>query len=219
MSLRVCVRVCVRACVRAFMCVRACVRACMRVCVRVCVRACANELTRNCRFAADTCSLRKALIHLACRWLKQRHHLTRTTSSRSQSACRFHWLTHTPSIAFQHLPPYSSRIGYTPEGALFISKQLSSNAASTLWEVWVLIRLWNSIASKHTCKHEAHLPQIKSEFHLNLNDFGFSFAGVSNVGGCKRNTRYNLSCLLQTYWLLSTNKKKMLADSFSIPVA
>ena len=63
-----------------------------------------------------------------------------------------------------------------------MSIPLSTDTASTFQKVWVLIKLWNSIASKHTCKHEAHLPQIKSEFHLDLSDFGFSFAGVSNVG-------------------------------------
>ena len=33
--------------------------------------------------------------------------------------------THTPSIAFQQLPPNSARFSYTTEGALFISFQLS----------------------------------------------------------------------------------------------
>ena len=52
-----------------------------------------------------------------------------------------HW-RHTPSITFQHLPPDSARIVYATEGALFISAQLSTDAVSTLWNVWVLIRLW-----------------------------------------------------------------------------
>ena len=34
--------------------------------------------------------------------------------------------SHTPSIAFRHLPPNSARFGYATEGALFISAQLSS---------------------------------------------------------------------------------------------
>ena len=44
----------------------------------------------------------------------------------------FHSLisTHTPSIAFRHLPPNSARFSYAIEGALFISAQLSSDAVS-----------------------------------------------------------------------------------------
>ena len=51
-------------------------------------------------------------------------------------------LTHTPSIAFQHLPPNSAKYSYATEGALFISAQLSTDAVSALQKVWVLIRLW-----------------------------------------------------------------------------
>ena len=47
--------------------------------------------------------------------------------------------THTPRIAFWHLPPNSARISYATEGALFISAQLSSDAVSALRKVWVLI--------------------------------------------------------------------------------
>ena len=36
--------------------------------------------------------------------------------------------THTPSIAFRHLPPNSARFSYATEGALFISAQRSSDA-------------------------------------------------------------------------------------------
>ena len=50
-------------------------------------------------------------------------------------------LRHTPSIAFRHLPPNSARFGYTTEGALFISMQLSSDTVSALRKVWVLIWL------------------------------------------------------------------------------
>ena len=35
-------------------------------------------------------------------------------------------------IAFRHLPPNSARFSYAPEGALFISAQLSSDAVSAL---------------------------------------------------------------------------------------
>ena len=52
-----------------------------------------------------------------------------------------HSVYHTPSTAFRHLLPKSARFGYTTEGALFISMQLSTDAVSTLWKVWVLIRL------------------------------------------------------------------------------
>ena len=50
-----------------------------------------------------------------------------------------HREAHTPSIAFQHLPPNSARFSYATEGALFISAQLSSDAVSALRKVWVLI--------------------------------------------------------------------------------
>ena len=36
------------------------------------------------------------------------------------------------SLAFQYLPPNSARTGYTIEGALFISTQLSTNALSAV---------------------------------------------------------------------------------------
>ena len=37
-------------------------------------------------------------------------------------------LLHPPRTAFRHLPPNSARIGYSAEGALFISSQLSIDA-------------------------------------------------------------------------------------------
>ena len=46
---------------------------------------------------------------------------------------------HTLSIAFWHLPPNSARFSYAPEGALFISLQLSTDTVSALQKVWVLI--------------------------------------------------------------------------------
>ena len=48
---------------------------------------------------------------------------------------------HSPSIAFQHLPPNSARFSYATEGALFISTQLSTDTVSALRKAWVLIRL------------------------------------------------------------------------------
>ena len=60
------------------------------------------------------------------------------------SCSSFHryFSSHTPSIAFRHLPPNSARIGYTTAGALFISAQLSTDAVNALRKVWVLIKLW-----------------------------------------------------------------------------
>ena len=46
---------------------------------------------------------------------------------------------HTPSVAFQHLPPNSARFSYVTEGALFISAQLSTDAVSALRKVSILI--------------------------------------------------------------------------------
>ena len=50
-----------------------------------------------------------------------------------------HSHSHTPSIAFRHLPPNSARFSYATEGAFFISAQLSSDAVSALRKVRVLI--------------------------------------------------------------------------------
>ena len=59
--------------------------------------------------------------------------------------------SHTPSIAFWHLPPNSARFSYATEGALFISAQLSSDAVSALRKVWVLTWLWKQPSAKaHT---------------------------------------------------------------------
>ena len=53
----------------------------------------------------------------------------------STSECMSEGRGHTPSIAFPHLPPNSARIGYTSEGALFVSTQLCTNAVSALRKV------------------------------------------------------------------------------------
>ena len=60
----------------------------------------------------------------------------------------FHTYRHTPSIAFQHLPPNSARFGYATEGALFISALLSSDTVSALQKVWVLIRQWKQLSAQ-----------------------------------------------------------------------
>ena len=58
-------------------------------------------------------------------------------------------LGNTLSITFKHPPPNSARTGYTTEGALFISVQLSADVVSALRKAWVLllIRLWNQHSS------------------------------------------------------------------------
>ena len=53
----------------------------------------------------------------------------------------WHTHPHTPSTAFQHLPPNSARFSYATEGALFISAQLSTDTVSALQKVRVLIIL------------------------------------------------------------------------------
>ena len=47
-----------------------------------------------------------------------------------ESGARSVGLTHTPSVAFRHLPPNSARFSYATEGALFISARLSTDAVS-----------------------------------------------------------------------------------------
>ena len=56
--------------------------------------------------------------------------------------------THTPSIAFRHLPPNSARFSYATEGALFISAQLSTDAVSAIRKVRVLIGLQKQPSAK-----------------------------------------------------------------------
>ena len=73
---------------------------------------------------------------------------------------------HTPSITFWLLPPNSARIGYTTEGALFISVQLSTDAVSTLWKAWVLICLWKQYYRLHI-SHSHRFKLILCEKTLN----------------------------------------------------
>ena len=56
----------------------------------------------------------------------------------------------------------------------------------------------------------------EEEFRLDSNDFGFIkfCAGISNISGYKRNAWYNLSCLLQGYFHLSTNEKLFVSWQF-----
>ena len=54
-----------------------------------------------------------------------------------------------------------------------------------------------NVAPKHARKHETHPHRVKKkeEFRLDSNDFGFIWAGVSNMVSYKTNVWYNLSCL------------------------
>ena len=61
----------------------------------------------------------------------------RTPSKVQESDAR----SHTPSIAFRHLPPNSARFSCATEGALFISGQLSTDTVNAFRKVWVLIKL------------------------------------------------------------------------------
>ena len=112
------------------------------------------------------------------------------------------------SLAFRHLFPNSARFGYTTEGSVFISTQMSTNAVSTLWKAWVLFYKQdceNYVTLKHACKHEAHLPRVKKkrrEFCLDWDNFGFIYAGVSSAGSYESNAgmcceNWCLFCLMK----------------------
>ena len=77
---------------------------------------------------------------------------------------------HTPSIAFRHLPPNSAGTGYAAEGVLFISAQLSTDAASALRKVWVLTKLWKRHEARRAC---LDLKTNKQKSRLVSNDFVF----------------------------------------------
>ena len=55
----------------------------------------------------------------------------------------------------------------------------------------------------------------KKKFRLDSNDFCFIWAGVSNMVSYKTKVWYNLSCLSQIYYCLSTNKKLLVSWQFS----
>ena len=88
---------------------------------------------------------------------------------------------HTLSIAVRHFPPNSARTGYVTEGALFITMQLSTNVVSTLWKVWILVRLWWLHITQAQRKHEMHPPQVQSKFCLDWNNFCFICGGVRKL--------------------------------------
>ena len=64
----------------------------------------------------------------------------------------------------------------------------------------------SNVASKHACRNEAHLPQVKKKKSSILIQMILVLfcTGVSNVGAYERNTWYNLSHLFLTYCQLST---------------
>ena len=80
--------------------------------------------------------------------------------------------THTPSIAFRHLPPNSARFGYATEGALFISVQCPPARSAPSESFYMTVEATTVEMSKHARKHEAHPPRVKKEFSLDSNDFG-----------------------------------------------
>ena len=113
-----------------------------------------------------------------------------------------HWQQHTLSIAFQHLPPNSSRNGYATERALFISAQLFTNALKDLGTNKTLKATEHpstDVNTRHICF------RVEKEFHLDSNDSGFISAGINYMGGCRRNIWNNLSWLLQMHCRLSIN--------------
>ena len=114
-----------------------------------------------------------------------------------------------PGLAFWHLLPNSAKTDYATDGALFISMHASTATLSAPSERFQYLEDWqceSSMVSKHTCKHEVHLPLLTNEFHLSWNSLGFIRSGINNVDSYKRNVWYNLSCLLQTYCCLSTTR-------------
>ena len=76
----------------------------------------------------------------------------------------------------------------------------------------------SNLAPKHARKHETHPHRVEKEekeFRLDSNDCGFICAGVNFVGGYKWHALFYLSCLEQTYYCFSTNKKLLVSWQFS----
>ena len=99
-------------------------------------------------------------------------------------------LTHTPSIAFRHLPPNSARFSYATEVALFISAQLSMQRRGQRPPKGSGTNMTVE-ATKRQSKH-VNMRRIPStpgkkikEIRLDSNDCGFICAGVNFVGGYK----------------------------------
>ena len=108
-------------------------------------------------------------------------------------------------IAFWHLPPISARNWYATEGAFFMSLQPTTDVVSALRKVWVLIRLWKQHSIKapvSTWGTSTWGTKKKKRVPSWFKGFWFHCAG--NMGGYKRNARYNLSWLLRTFWAATT---------------
>ena len=75
----------------------------------------------------------------------------------------FHSLisTHTPSIAFRHLPPNSARFGYATEGALFIFRAAVQRRGQRPAKGSGTNMTRSNLAPKHARKHETHPPRVK----------------------------------------------------------
>ena len=111
----------------------------------------------------------------------------------------------------QTLPNWT---GYATDGALFISAQLSTDAVSSLRQVWVLIRLWKQHSADARTVNTRRVKHFLNKFRRGSNHLGFICAGARNVYGYKRNTWHNFSCLLILTW--APTKNCLLADSFPL---
>ena len=110
--------------------------------------------------------------------------------------------THTPSIAFRHLPPNSARFSYATEGALFrLRAAVHRRGQRPLKGSGTEYDCRSNLAPKHARKHETHPPRVKrkkkkeEDFRLDSNDCGFICTGVIFVGGCKWHALFYLSFL------------------------
>ena len=104
---------------------RVCTGACVCTCERVCV--CMLRIVSTDKILCFINTI--VIIH------KVQAHPKPRSVARFLQAENVNWclgLKHTLSAAFWHLPPNSARIGYSTEGALFMSAQLSTDAVSAL---------------------------------------------------------------------------------------
>ena len=121
--------------------------------------------------------VRAKIVHVAN--LREPEDASATTPHGKQALQHGVRLCHTPRFAFRHLPPTSARIGNATDGALYFC----TDTVSALGKAWLLKDCGSNIASNHPRKHRHIRPELKNEFCLDSNDFGFICAGVSNVGG------------------------------------
>ena len=98
------------------------------------------------------------------------------------------WLLFAQSLTFQY---HSSRLPLKWSPFLICSLMLSVPSETT-WTV--------EQHNVRACMQTWSVSNLsKKKFCLDSNGFGFICAGISNVGGYKRNAWYKLSCLLQIY--------------------